>query len=146
MVYLLNRIFYWVRMTFQAIRNARNAWEPELKRLHDNLSKIEESLAGTDDCVVDIFNLEEKHEDRINALEEELTSTKAFITDLENRESKIFDTVKAENVEMRNRINWLVKELNTIKRVELKQLIMENEQSFEIEPPPNKGYNLRKGI
>ena len=143
MIYLLNRIFYWIQMTFQAIRNARNAWEPELKRLHDNLSKIEESLAGTDDCVVDIFSLEEKHEDRINALEEELTSTKVFITDLENRESKMFDAVKAENVEMRNRINWLVKELNAIKRTEL---IMENEQSFEIEPPPNKGYNLRKGI
>ena len=143
MIYLLNRIFYWVRMTFQTVRNVGNRWEPELKRLHDNLSKIEESLAGTDDCVVDIFSLEEKHEDRINALEDELTSTKAFIADLENRESKMFDAVKTENVEMRKRINWLIKELKAIKRAEL---IMENEQSFEIEPPPNKGYNLRKGI
>ena len=146
MIYLLNKIFTWLRMAFQTIRNARNSWEPELKKLHDNLIKIEDSLAGTDDCVVDIFSLEEKHEDRINALEEELTSTKAFITDLQNRESKMFDAVKTENVEMRNRINWLVKELNAIKRTEIKQLIMENEQSFEIDPPPNKGYNLRKGI
>ena len=85
MIYLLNKIFTWLRMAFQAIRNARNAWEPELKKLHDNLIKIDDSLAGTDDCVVDIFSLEEKHENRIKALEEELTSTKAFITDLENR-------------------------------------------------------------
>ena len=121
MIYLLSRIFYWIRMTFQTVRNVGNRWEPELKSMYDNLSKIEESLVSTDDCVMDIFSLEEKHEDRINALEEELTSTKAFITDLENRESKMFDAVKAENVEMRNRINWLIKELNAIKRTEIKQ-------------------------
>ena len=137
-------------MTFQAVRNVGNRWEPELKRLHDNLTKLEESLAGTDDCVVDIFSLEEKHEDRMNVLEEELTSTKASIADLENHLNslfkKMFDAVKAENVEMRNHFNSMAKELNDIKRTELKKLLMtENEKTFEIEPPP-KGYNLRKGV
>ena len=57
MIYLLSRIFYWI---FQTVRNARNAWEPELKKLYDNLLKIGDSLGGTDDCVADIFNLEGK--------------------------------------------------------------------------------------
>ena len=61
MIYLLSRIFYRI---FQTVRNARNAWEPELKKLYDNLLKIEDSLGGTDDCVADTFNLEEKHEGR----------------------------------------------------------------------------------
>ena len=83
-------------MAFQTIRYARNAWEPELKRLHDNLTKLEESLAGTDDCVVDIFSLEEKHEDRMTVLEEEMTSAKADVTDLKDH------------------LNSVIKELNVI--------------------------------
>ena len=129
MIYLLNRIFYWLRMAFQTIRNARNGWEPELKKLHDNLTKLEESLAGTDDCVVDIFSLEEKLEDRMIILEEELNA------------------VKAENIEMRSHFNSMIKQLNGITA-----LVNEKhghdviEQTFEIDPPPNKGYNLRSYV
>ena len=148
MIYLITRItriFDWIRMAFQAVRNARNAWEPELKNLHDNLLKLEDSLAGTDDCVVDIFSLEEKHEDRLNVLEEELPAVKTSLADLENHLNslikKMFDAVKVENVEMRNHFNSMTKELNDIKKL----LMTENEKTFEIEAPP-KGYNLRKGI
>ena len=84
MIYLLSRIFHWIRMTFQTVRNVGNRWEPELKKLNDNLLKLEDSLAGTDDCVVDIFSLEEKHEDRLIVLEEKLTSVKTDITDLKD--------------------------------------------------------------
>ena len=97
-------------------------WVPEIKRLNDNLVKLEESLAGTDDCVMDIFALEEKLEDRMGILEEKL------------------DAVKAENIEMRNHFNSMIKELNAITAFVNEQrghkII---EQTFEIDPPPNKG-------
>ena len=114
-------------MTFQAVQNARNQWAPELKKLSDNVEKIEESLAGTDSCVVDIYELEERHEDRMTVLEEEL------------------DAVKAENVEMRNHFNSMIKELNAITAfVNEKHGCKIIEQTFEIDiPPPKKGYNLR---
>ena len=167
MIYLLNKIFTWLRMTFQAIRNARNAWEPELKRLHDNLIKIEDSLAGTDDCVVDIFSLEEKHEDRLTVLEEKLVSVttnnvdlkdqlNAFITNdvitnegIEKKMGLLEDELyelKAENIEMRNHFNSMIKELNAITSfVNEKHGCDIIEKTFEIVPPP-KRYNLRKGV
>ena len=168
MIYLLSRIFYWIRMTFQAVRNVGNRWEPELKRLSNNLSKIEESLAGTDDCVVDIFSLEEKHEDRINALEEKLTSATTDITDLKDHLNSVLKElnvitdggiekklelledelygVKAENIEMRNHFNSMIKELNAVTSfVNEKYGCDMIEKTFEIEPPP-KRYNLRKGV
>ena len=167
MIYLLNRIFRWLRMAFQAIRNARNAWEPELKRLHDNLTKLEDSLAGTDDCVVDIFSLEEKHEDRLTVLEEKLTSAKTDITDLNDHlnsfitndiitnegvekkldllEDELYG-VKAEIIEMRNHFNSMIKELSAVTSfVKEKYGCDMIEKTFEIVPPP-KGYNLRKGV
>ena len=155
-------------MTFQAIRNARNAWEPELKRLHDNLTKLEDSLAGTDDCVVDIFSLEEKHEDRLTVMEEELTSAKTDIADLKDHlnstikelnvitnggiekkldllEEELYG-VKAENIEMRNHFNSMIKELNAITFFVNEKLGCDViEKTFEIVPQP-KGYNLRKGV
>ena len=97
--------------------------------MSDNIEKLEESLAGTDDCVVDIFSLEEKLEDRMIILEEELNA------------------VKAENIEMRSHFNSMIKQLNGITT-----LVNEKhghdmfEQTFEIDPPPNKGYNLRSYI
>ena len=93
MIFWLNRTFHWIRMAFQAITNR---WVPEIKRLNDQLEKLQDSLAGTDDCVVDIFNLEEKLEDRMGILEEELNA------------------VEAENIEMRNHFNSMIKELNAI--------------------------------
>ena len=168
MIYLLNRIFGWLRMAFQAVRYTRNAWEPELKRLHDNLIKLEESLAGTDDCVVDIFSLEEKHEDRLTVLEEKLTSTKTDIADLKDHLNSVIKElnvitnggiekkldlleeelygVKAENIEMRNHFNSMIKELNAIAFfINEKHGCDIIEKTFEIEPPP-KRYNLRKGV
>ena len=136
MIFWLDRVFRWIRMTFQAVRNVRNRWAPELKQLSDNIEKLEESLAGTDDCMVDIFSLEEKLDDRMTVLEEKLTSAKADITYLKDHlnsvikelnvitdggiENKLdfmeeeLDAVKAENVEMRNHLNSLIKELNVI--------------------------------
>ena len=167
MIYLLNRIFTWLRMAFQAIRNARNAWEPELKKLHDNLLKLEDSLAGTDDCVVDIFSLEEKHEDRLTVLEEKLISATTDITDLKDHlnafitndivtnegiekkldllEDELYG-LKAENIEMRNHFNSMIKELNGITSlVNEKHGCDMFDKTFQIVPPP-KRYNLRKGI
>ena len=97
--------------------------------MNDSLVKIEESLAGTDECVMDIFALEEKLEDRMIILEEELNA------------------VKAENVEMRNHFNSMIKELNAITTfVNEKHGHKIIEQTFEIDPPPNKGYNLRSYV
>ena len=167
MIYLLNKIFTWLRMAFQAIRNARNAWEPELKKLHDNLIKIEDSLAGTDDCVVDIFSLEEKHEDRLTVLEEKLASVTTNIVDLKDQlnafitndvitnegiekkldllEDELYE-LKAENIEMRNHFNSMIKELNGIVSfVNEKHGCDIIDKTFEIESPP-KRYNLWKGI
>ena len=126
MFFWLNRVFHGIRMAFQAVQNASNRWAPELKKLNDNLEKIEESLAGTDDCVLDIFNLEEKLEDRMVVLEEDLNA------------------VKAENVEMRNHFNSMIKELKAVTEfVNEKHGHNVIEQTLEIDSPPKKGYNLR---
>ena len=126
MFFWLNKIFDGIRMAFQTVQNASNRWAPVLKKLNDNLEKIEESLAGTDDCVVNIYKLEERLEDRMIVLEEELNA------------------VKAENVEMRNHFNSMIKELNAVTElVNEKYDHKEIEQTFEIGPPPEKGYNLR---
>ena len=50
----------------------------------------------TDGCVVDIFGLEERLEDKFDCLEEELTS------------------VKVENIELKNHLNSVIKEVNAI--------------------------------
>ena len=144
----LNSIVRWIRMTFQAVRNVRNQWAPELKQLSDNIEKLEEFLAGTDDCVLDIYSLEETHGNRMTVLEEELTSVKACITDLKDHLNSVIkeelNAVKAENIEMRNHFNSMIKELNAITAfVNEKHGHKRIEQTFEIDPPPNKGYNLR---
>ena len=136
-------IIRWIRMTFQAVRNVRNRWAPELKQLSDHIEKLEESLAGTDDCVLDIYSLEETHGNRMDVLEEELTSVKACLIDLK----KEFDAVKTENVEMRNHFNSMIKELNAITAfVNEKHGHKIIEQTFEIDPLSNKGYNLRSYV
>ena len=141
MFFWLNSIVRWIRMTFQAVRNVRNQWAPELKQLSDNIEKLEESLAGTDDCVLDIYSLEETHGNRMDVLEEELTSVKTSIAALENHLNslikKMFDACKAENVEIKNHFKRMI---------ERDELMKENEQTSEIDPPPNKGYNLRSYV
>ena len=123
-------------MTSQAIQNVRNGWAPEIKRLNDNLEKLEGSLAGTDECVLDIYSLEETLQDKITILTAELTTVKTEIADLKDhltsaikelnvitdggiekkliwQEDEIFG-VKAENIEMRNHFNSMIKQLNEI--------------------------------
>ena len=92
------------------------------------MEKLEESLSGTDECLLEVYELEEKHDDRITVLEEELNG------------------VKAENVEMRNHFNSMIKELNAITAfVNEKHGSKIIEQTFELDttPPANKGYSLR---
>ena len=91
----------------------------------DNVEKLEASLTGTDECVVDIYELEEKHDDRITTLEEEVSG------------------LKAENVEMRNHFNSMIKQLNDITAfVNEKHGHKIIEETFELDSdtPPNKGY------
>ena len=96
MIFWLLRVFRWLKMSYHAVRNR---WGPEIKRLNDHLEKIEGSLAGTDDCVVDIYDLEEKLAEKVELLEEELAG------------------VKAQNIELRNHLNSTIKELNAICRI-----------------------------
>ena len=96
MLFWLNTLFHWIRMTSLTVQNVRNRWFPKLKKLSDDVEKQEASLTGTDECVVDIYELEEKHDDRISALEEEVSS------------------LKGENVEMRSHFNAMIKQLNDL--------------------------------
>ena len=127
MIFWLNRVFRWVRMAFQTVQNARNRWVPELKKLSDNVEKLEASLTGTDECVLDIYSLEEGLQDKITILEEELTG------------------VKAETVEMRNHFNSMIKQLNGLTAyVNEKYGYKIFEETFELDTtPPNNGYSLR---
>ena len=77
-------IVRWIKMAFHAVQHARRQWAPELQQLNDHIEKLEQSLAGTDDCVLDIYSLEERHGTRIDILEEELTSIKTDIADLKD--------------------------------------------------------------
>ena len=104
MLFWLGRVFRGIRMAFQAVTNR---WVPEIKRLNDNLVKLEESLSGTDECVMDIFALEEKLEDRMIILEEELNAVKAENIEMRNH-------FNVENIEMRNDFNSMIKKLNAI--------------------------------
>ena len=122
------------------MQRVRNGWAPEIKRLNDNLEKLEESLTSTDECVLDIYSLEETLQDKITILDAELTSVKTDIADL-----------KAENIEMRNHFNNMIKQLNEITAfVNQKHGYRIIEETLEFDhgtTPPNspcgKGYNLR---
>ena len=114
MIFWLLRVFRWLRMSYQAVKNH---WAPEIKRLNDHLEKIEGSLAGTDDCVVDIYGLEEQLADKVELLEEELAG------------------VKAQNVELRNHLNSTIKELNAIAGFLNDKYGDLIEQTYEIDTP-----------
>ena len=100
-----------------------------MEKLSDNVEKIKESLAGTDDCLLEMYGLEERHDERITALEKEVAG------------------LKAENVEMRNHFNSMIKQLNSITTfVNEKHGHKIIEETFELDTdttPPNKGYSLR---
>ena len=116
-------------MASQTIQNIRNGWAPEIKRLNDNLEKLEESLTGTDECMLDIYSLEETLQDKIQLLEGELSNVKADIADLKDHltsvnkelecitgggiEDELF-AVKTENIEMRSHFNSMIKQLNEV--------------------------------
>ena len=129
MIFWLNRVFHWIRMASQAVQNARNRWAPELKKLSDNVEKLEASLTGTDECLLEVYELEEKHDERITTLEEEMAG------------------LKGKNVEMRNHFNSMIKQLNGITTlVNEKHGHKIIEETFELDTdttPPNKGYSLR---
>ena len=129
MFFWLNKILQGLKMASQTIQTIRNGWAPEIKRLNDNLEKLEASLSGTDECVLDIYSLEETLQDKIHLLDAELTTVKADIADLKDHltsvtkeldvitnggiEEELF-AVKANNIEMRNHFNSMIKQLNEI--------------------------------
>ena len=122
-------IIRWIRMAFQAVRNIRRQWAPELQQLSDHIKKLEESLAGTDDCVLDIYSLEETHGNRMDVLEEELTSVKACVI----ASRKEFDAHKNARRPMSEEI-----------KNHFKRMIERDEQTSERDPPPP--YNLRSHV
>ena len=180
MFFWLNKILQGLKMASQTVQTIRNGWAPEIKRLNDNLEKLEASLSGTDECVLDIYSLEETLQDKIHLLGVELVNVKADIADLKDHltsvtkeldvvinggiEEELFG-VKAENIEMRNHFNLMIKQLNKI-AVLVNQKhgyrIIEETADFdhgttpydEIDrgttPPPNSprdtGYNLRSHV
>ena len=174
MFFWLNKILQGLKMASQTVQTIRNGWAPEIKRLNDNLEKLEASLSGTDECVLDIYSLEETLQDKIYLLEGELATIKEDIADLKGHltsvtkelvvvnggeiEDELFG-VKAENIEMRNHFNSMIKQLNEITAfVNQKygyRMIEETHPLDEIDrgttPPPNspsgtispQKYNLR---
>ena len=60
MFFWLNKILQGLKMASQTLQTIRNGWAPEIKRLNDNLEKLEASLSGTDECVLDIYSLRER--------------------------------------------------------------------------------------
>ena len=139
MFFWVTGIIRWIRMTFQAVQNVRHRWAPELKHLSDHIEKLEDSLAGTDDCVLDIYSLEETHWNRMDVLEEELRSVKAAVAALENRLNSQIKKMSDVRCPMSEEIK------NHFKRM-IERDEMENEQTSEMNPPPNKGYNLRSHV
>ena len=130
------------------------------------MKNLEASLTGTDECVLDIYSLEETLQDKIHLLDAELTTVKADLADLKDHltsvvkeldvvtngeiEDELFG-VKAENIEMRSHFNSMIKQLNEITAfVNQKhgcRIIEETSEFDHGTTPPNStrdtGYNLR---
>ena len=129
MFFWLNKILQGLKMASETLQTIRIGWAPEIKRLNDNLEKLEASLLGTDECVLDIYRLEETLQDKIHLLDAELSTIKVDVVDLKDHltsvsnelevvtgggiEEELF-AVKAENIEMRNHFNSMIKQLNEI--------------------------------
>ena len=129
MFFWLDKILQGLKMASQTLQTIRNGWAPEIKRLNSNLEKLEESLTGTDECVLDIYRLEETLQDKLLLLEGELSTIKVDVVELKDHltsvtnelgvvtgggiEEELF-AVKAENIKMRNHFNSMIKQLNQI--------------------------------
>ena len=134
-------IVRWIKMAFHAVQHARRQWAPELQQLSDHIEKLEQSLAGTDDCVLDIYSLEERHGNRIDGLEEELGSVKACLIAL----TKEFDAHKNAKCPMPEEIKHYFKTM--MERDET--IVGRDEVDHGTTPPPTsptKGYNLRSHV
>ena len=161
-------------MAFHAVQHARRQWAPELQQLNDHIEKLERSLAGTDDCVLDIFDLEERHGNRIDVLEEELKSVKADVGDLKDHLASVIKEldvitnggIEEELASVKACLIALTKEFDAHKKArcpmpeEIKHyfktrmdrdepIIDRDEVDHGTTPPPNsptKGYNLRSHV
>ena len=101
MFFWLNKILQGLKMASRTLQTIRNGWAPEIKRLNDNLEKLEASLSGTDECVLDIYSLEEMLQDKIQLLEGELSNVKADIVDLKDHLTSVIkelDVIKIDRV------------------------------------------------
>ena len=129
MIFWFNRILHWLKMASQTLQTIRNGWAPEIKRLHDNLEKLEASLSGTDECVLDIYSLEETLQDKMHLLDVELSNVKADIADLKDHLTSVtreLDIVtdggieakllcqEEEIIQIKNHFNKSIKQLNQI--------------------------------
>ena len=116
-------------MASQTLQTIRNGWAPEIKRLNDNLEKLEASLSGTDECVLDIYRLEETLDDKINILNADLSTIKVDIVDLKDHLTSVTKELavitdggieakllcqEEETIQMRNHFNSMIKQLNEI--------------------------------
>ena len=131
-------IVRWIRMAFHAVQHARRQWAPELQQLNDHIEKLERSLAGTDDCVLDIYSLEERHGNRMDVLEEELTSVKACLIGLK----KEFDAHKNAKCPMPEEI----KDYFIVDRDEVDHGTTPPPGTTPPSNSPTKGYNLRSHV
>ena len=158
-------------MASQTLQTIRNGWAPEIKRLNDNLEKLEASLSGTDECVLDIYSLEETLQDKIHLLDAELTTVKTDIVDLKDHLASVTRELaivtdggieakllcqEEEMIQMKNHFNSMIKQLNQI-AVLVNQKhgyrIIEETAEFDrgTPSPPNsprdkKKYNLRSHV
>ena len=129
MFFWLNKILRGLKMASQTLQTIRNGWAPEIKRLNDNLEKLEASLSGTDECVLDIYSLEETLQDKIHLLDVELSNIKTDIGDLKDHLTSVtreLDIVtdggieakllcqEEEMIQMKNHFNSMIKQLNQI--------------------------------
>ena len=170
MFFWLNKILQGLKIASQTLQTIRNGWAPEIKRLNDNLEKLEASLSGTDECVLDIYSLEETLQDKIHILEGELSNVKADITDLKDHLTSVtreLDIVtdggieakllcqEEEIIQMRNHFNSMIKQLNEITALVNQKYgyrIIEGRIEFDrgTTPPPNSPrdnkYNLRSHV
>ena len=157
MFFWLNKILQGLKMASQTLQTIRNGWAPEIKRLNDSLEKLEESLSGTDECVLDIYSLEETLQDKIHLLDVELSTIKADIADLKDHLTSVtkeLDVItdggieakllcqEEEIIQMRNHFNSMIKRLNKITALvnqEYGYRIIEETVEFDrgTTPPPN---------